>query len=267
MARRKKEETVITPEETQEPSYEDIKDKDMSEIAAETTAPAEPKEEVKEEVAPVEEPKEPTAPPVDPEKIKAEVKEQVTKELADSITKAITGEQKATKEERDKYEVIAENFAKEHGRNPTWFELVRFIKDDIRQEMKAESEQETKAQEEERKRIEGENKARSDAFNKYIDEQLDELLKGGKLPNTPEARKALFQTMYEVNTKRVQEGKQPIYSIKEIFYEHYKAPTTQPAGYDAPVSAGRGNAQPESTEDYSYNEIRSTPWSGFFKRR
>lgn len=268
MARRKKEVEEPVTNTAEETSYGDIHNKDMSEIAVETpvkeTIEEKPAEEVK-PAAPVEE--KPVEQTVDPEKMKAEVKEQVTKELADSITKAITGEKKATQEERDKYEVIAENFAKEKGRNPTWFELVKFIKDDIREEMKAEAEQQTKQQEEEKKRVEQDNKARSDAFNKHIDEQLDELLKGGKLPNTPEARKALFQAMYDVNTKRVQEGKQPIYSIKEIFYEHYKAPNTQPAGADAPISAGRGNTQPDSTEDYSYQDIRKTPWDGFFRRR
>jgi hypothetical protein len=269
MARKRKvEETVTNSPESDETPYEDIHSKDMSEIAAETpaeeAAPVEPKEEVVPEIKPEEKPVEPV---VDPEKMKAEVKEQVTKELADSITKAITGEKKATTEERDRYEVIAEDFAKKNGRNPTWFELVRFIKEDIRTEMKTEQEQEQQKMQEERKRAEEDNKARSEAFNKYIDEQLDELLKGGKLPNTAEARKALFQAMYDVNTKRVQEGKQPIYSIKEIFYEHYTPPTAQPAGADAPVSAGRGNIQPDSSEDYSYNEIRNTPWTGFFKRK
>jgi hypothetical protein len=45
--------------------------------------------------------------------------------------------------------------------------------------------------------------------------------------------------MLDVNLERQKAGKPYVYSIKEIYYEHYKAPTPESqdvAGADAPVS-------------------------------
>lgn len=257
----------IADEQTSEFLGEKVEDNKVIEEKPEV------KEEVKEEVKP--EPKEEEV-EIDPQKMKEEIAATVKKETVDKITRALTGKEETTQEQRDKYEVIAEKFAKEKGRNPTWFELVKFIKDDIREEMKAESEQERKQREELIKRNQEVDKERSKAFNQYIDEQLDELLKNGKLPKVinkddPQdrgvmARKALFQTMYDVNTKRVKEGKQPIYSVKEIFYEHYTPPTQQPAGADAPISAGRGTAVADTGEDYSYAEIKKKSFLDLFRK-
>lgn len=195
---------------------------------------------------------------IDPEAMKREIADTVRKETADKITQALTGKQETTQEERDRYEVIAENFAKEKGRNPTWFELVKFIKEDIREEMKNETEKERVEREEVVKQQKEENAKKQKAFDTYVDEQLDELHNAGKInKNDEKSRQALFRTMLEVNEKRVKEGKAPIYSVKEIFYEHYTAPTTQPAGFDAPISAGRGNAQISNEEEYSYGDVHN----------
>lgn len=266
MARRKQvSEPVITPEETpqEETSYKVIHENDMETLATQQPEKTTPVEEPKKEVAvPVEE-----EVVVDPETMKKEIAETIKKETVDKITKALTGEEGTTQAQKDRYEQIAEDFAKEKGRNPTWFELVKFIKDDIREEMKKETETERVQRETEQKQVAEENKKRGEAFNKYVDEQLDELHNLGKIDkNNKEQRNALFTAMMDVNKKRVSEGKPPIYSLKEIYYEHYKAPNAQPAGADAPISAGRGNVQPDSTEDYSYQEIRKTPFSGFFRK-
>jgi hypothetical protein len=255
----------ISDEQTTEFLGEEVKnDKVVQPVEEKKVEPVIEKEPVVDEVE------------IDPEKMKAEIAETVKKETVDKITKALTGKEETTKEERDKYEVIAENFAKEKGRNPTWFELVKFIKDDIRQELKNETEQEKQSREELIKKNKQVEQERSKAFNTYIDEQLNELLKSGKLPKVVnkddpndigvKSRKALFQTMMEVNTDRVKTGKAPIYSVKEIFYEHYKAPNTQPAGADAPISVGRGNAAVDSGEDYSYGDVHKKSFLDFFRK-
>ena len=111
------------------------------------------------------------------------------------------------------------------------------------------------------------NEQKQKAFNNYVDEQLDELHVSGKInKNDPKQRTALFQKMMEVNDERVKTGKPPIYSVKEIFYEHYTPPTAQVAGADAPVSAGRGNAQVSNDEEYSYKDIRGKSFLDMFKR-
>ena len=100
---------------------------------------------------------------------------------------------------------------------------------------------------------------RATSFNKYWDTQLNELFESGKIPpitdvknendSGVQARKDLFTKMVEVNEQRVKVGKEPIYSLKEIFYEHY---SNEEPGMEAPVSAGRGTVPAESGEDYEY---------------
>lgn len=104
-------------------------------------------------------------------------------------------------------------------------------------------------------------------FNAYVDSQIGELIEAGKIPAVENslnpddpgivARKQLFQTMLDVNLERQKSGKQPIYSVKEIYYEHFaNAPVAEeePAGADAPVSPGKAAPSGEPKE-VSYNEI------------
>lgn len=248
-----------TPEEDNKPSevmsVEDAAREDdlpiEKEVETEEPAKTEPAKEEKKEI--------------DPELMKKEIAEKVSRETVEKIAQALTGQDKTTQAQKDKYEEVAEQFFAKHGRNPSWFELVPFIKEDLKADMKKEAEIEKKTAEEQKKQVESANLAREGAFNKYIDEQLNDLLVQGKLPKPVDpknekdpgvvARKALFQTMMEVNQKRVSENKPPIYSLKEIYYEHYKAPNAQPAGWDAPVSAGRTNMTPEPVDDFSYADI------------
>lgn len=206
---------------------------------------------------------------IDLETVKKEITETVRKETQKEITDKLTqalGET-PTKEQKDKYEEYSEKFAKEKGRNPTWFELVPFIKDEVKAELKRDQEESLQKTEAEKKQTEEANTNRQKAFDTYVDEQLDELHTAGKIDkNNKDQRNQLFKTMYEVNNARVKEGKAPIYSVKEIFYEHYTPPTAQPAGDDAPVSAGRGSVQTESPDDYSYNDIKNTSYLDMFKK-
>jgi hypothetical protein len=268
MAKRKV--TTVT-EEVEEPKedikYEDIHDKTTEEIAA-------PKEEKPEVVEPkekvVETPKEEEV-EFDPNKFK----EEVSKEATDKIVKALTGEGDKRKDSIDQ-ELVSP--WKKEGRNPKdydeiaeWAVAKREILDKRGQVEKA------KQEEEAQKAVKQNEESRVKSFNKYIDQQLDDLYKSGKLmtPQDPKnekdpgvmQRKALFQSMLEVNTKRAEQGLDPIYSIKEIYYEHYKDPTRQPAGADAPVSMGKsGSSHDESPEDYTYEEIRKKNWLDFFRR-
>lgn len=241
----------IADEKTSDFLGEEVKDNKV--VADEKPVVEAPKEEPKKEPVVVEE-------EVDIDKMKSEitdtVRKETAKEITDKLTKALGN--KPTEEQKDKYEEYADKFAKEKGRQPAWFELVPFIKDEVKAELKKEQETAQQQTEEQRKKIDEDNKARGKAFNTYIDEQLADLYASGKLPKGDEkARTKLFQTMMEVNNKRVQENKAPIYSIKEIFYEHYTPPTAQPAGADAPISAGRGNAQVDNDQEYSYKDVHN----------
>lgn len=132
---------------------------------------------------------------------------------------------------------------------------------------KAKTEETTKAQEDY-------NKQQVDNFNKYTLDQFADLAAAGKIPsvknpNNPDdpgvaAQRELLQIMLEVNLERQKEHKLPIYSVKEIYYEHLpededmEEPVKEVAGADAPVSAGR---MPVGTEDkeIDYTEIHKKP--------
>jgi len=206
---------------------------------------------------------------IDLGKIKSEIKDELKKETDKEISDKLTAAGiKPTEEAKDKYETYAEKFAKEKGRNPSWFEFVPFLKDEVKAELKREQEEATKQTEEEKKKIVQTNEQRQKAFNTYLDEQLDDLQKAGKLDlKDPKVKTHFFKTMMEVNQKRVAEGKTPIYSAKEIFYEHYTPSNEQPAGEDAPISAGRGSTQVENKDEYSYQEIHKPSFFDLFKKK
>jgi len=153
---------------------------------------------------------------------------------------------------------------------------------------KKESEKQAKiSEQEELKKTETQRKEEAqNQYNRYIDNQLDDLVKSNKLPSIKDAndekdlgvqeRRNLFKTMYDVNIKIAEENKslppeqqKPlINSLKEIFYEHYKPLTTQPAGHDAPV-AGRSNVvAPTNEDEIDYREIHGTKdFFSFFKKK
>lgn len=112
--------------------------------------------------------------------------------------------------------------------------------------------QASRAEEEQRARqaAEESNKTQLDSYNRFIDDQIDDLQKAGKIKDVDE-RRALFQTMLDVNLERQENGQPPIYSLKEIYYEYYQPPVREVPGADAPVSPGQGAIQPEDKEvDY-----------------
>lgn len=192
--------------------------------------------------------------------------EQLKKDIAEEVKKYLPNQTKEeAKETKDAIDLYLEQAEKE-GRNPTWKEAIKILQEETTKKVRAELAQEEENRQkaiEEANQTKAENeKKQQEAFNRYVDEQLTELKEAGKFDPTNETeRKALFSKMLEVNQERVQKGKAPIYSIKEIFYEHYKPTTTQPAGVDAPVSPGK-TAPVDSGDDYSYSDLKK-PWTFF----
>lgn len=204
-------------------------------------------------------------PQIDIDKIKQELKDEVSTEVAERVSKALKGDE--TKDERDRYEVIAEEFAQKNGRSPAWHELVPYMVEDAKQAIKAEQAEEARIANEQQQTVAKTEKEREDGFNKFVDDELTELYANNRLPKIkdkedPEdygvrTRTALFQKMMEVNQKRVANNEPPIYSINKIFHEHFTPPSKQPAGANAPISAGRGGNQAVDTDDFSYHDIHN----------
>ena len=238
MARKKV--TTTVEEVIPEVDYKEVHEAKIEDLVGE------PEKKVEEEIKepPVEEKKE-----VEVEFDPAKWKEEITEETAKKIIEAQTKQPEPVKEE-DKE--LMSPWAKENRTPKDYEEVADWGVEKAKILGKRDADAQVKVQEEQTKKQEEYNKQQVEQFNKYTDEQLEDLMTQGKIPrNDEEARKALFQTMLEVNQERVKENKSPIYSIKEIFYEHYKPVNTQPAGADAPISAGKGNVSPEGQElDY-----------------
>lgn len=260
---------VISSEDAINEERQRINDEQVSSFLGEEVKDGKVTEEKETKETPVEKEPELKEEDIDLDTLKKQLKEEVRKETSAEITEKLTAAlgEKPTEAQKDKYEEYSEKFAAEKGRNPSWFELVPFIKDEVKAEMKADQENAYKAQEANKAEIARTNEQKQKAFNQYVDEQLEDLHVSGKLVRgDEESRAALFTKMMEVNQERAKSGKPPIYSVKEIFYEHFTPPKSQPAGADAPISAGRGNAQIDSGEDYSYLDIKKKSFVDLFRR-
>jgi len=253
----------------------DIQNKSIQEIAAEEVEIPDEKvdeaiKEVEAERTKVEEKAEDVEvtedKPLDTSEMEQRIYEKVQKETVDKITKSLKGED-ATEEEVSDYKKFANETWKKEGRNPTYEEALEFVSNKAIENIEkrqAEKIQKENEQSEAQKRAEAEREAN---LNKYIDSELEDLVSSGKLPkvvdksdeNDPgvKARRAVFQAMMEVNTKRASEGKDPIYSPKIVYYEHYKSPIEQPAGADAPISGGRSGVHTDGDNRASYKEIHN----------
>lgn len=197
-----------------------------------------------------------------------EFKKQTIRETSEEIVKKISAGLGLTQEEQDQSqsEGLVAPWEKE-GRNPKSYKEVAEFSAELAEWKRQQAE---KAQEEQKKQEEETQKKTTDQWNKYWDEQLDDLLSSGKLPKVEDendksdpgklARNALWQKMWDVNQQRKSEGKQPVTSLKEIYYEHYEDPNAQPAGYDAPISLGRKAVSGGDSKDYSYEDIHNQPF-------
>lgn len=262
-----------------EPTYEEIHKDDIDEVArkaAESDAEA-IKNPIEEKAAELQKaPKEEEKPDFELEELDTD---KLKKEAADAakqeILSALQGDTaKETKENKDEYEEWRKSFVEEHGKEPSWSQAADFIKEKAKREMREEDEAQKKAAEAEQAKIADQQKQNEKITNEFIDRELEELYADGKLPkildqndkNDPGvvARKALFQTMLEVNQKNQAEGKPLEYSVYKIFTKYYKSPRRQPAGADAPVSAGSSNGPATSDDEVKYTELKK-PWYQFIR--
>jgi hypothetical protein len=261
-----------TEEKPVEYSYEDLHKDSVQQIVENKEIPEEKKPEVKVDETKKEEMKdEVIEKEIEPE----ELAENIASKTAEKLKpKEIPSE---PKKPEDEYKEFVDKVKEEKNRLPTYQEALEFVKDKVIVEIdKREAEKQEKFEQEkkEAQKVLDESKER---FNQTLDEQIEDLYSQGKLtrikdPNNPSdqgvlERKALFQTMLDVNEKRANEGKDPIFSLKEIFYEHYKKPNQQPAGSDAPVSMGQGTIPSGEGEEKELDYIKDVarPWSFFRK--
>jgi len=265
MAKKKVTTTVeeeVVPEETPEIDYKEVHDNDLKDIASNDTKVEEPIVEDKKEDKPEETP---DTPAIDPEQIKADA----VKEATDATTKKILDALSPETTSDEKTDILADAPWKAENRTPSYDEALEFLANKVEANFEAKQQakvEEALQNEEDQKAAE---QANLDNFNTYTDELLGDLYNSGKLPKIVnaedendagvKARVALFQTMADVNTKRVQENKQPIYSIKEIFYEHYQSPTAQPAGADAPINGKTSSATSTDDQQIDYRRDVAGP--------
>jgi hypothetical protein len=252
-------------EKPAEYSYDELHKEEVKDIASNTEVPEEkspekPVEEKKSEVP--EKPEE----VIDTSKLAEEVADKVVEKTKPPEEKPIE------KTEEEKYKEWANDFKTKEGKDPTWTDVATHLKEDAIKAIDDREAEKVRVAEETKKVAEENDKKLTDNFNKIVDEDLDDLYKSNKLtPIKDKAnpsdqgileRKALFNTMLEVNTERAKEGKRPIYSIKEIYYEHYTKPNAQPAGENAPISVGKGApSSGEEEQELDYNkDVKNTTW-------
>lgn len=259
--------------EPQDPGYsnEDLK-APIREIASNTD---EPKPEPKEPELPndpiIEEPK------IDAEQIaenaaRKVIEEQEAKRQADEQER-IAEEAKTTEE--DEYAKWEKQFKEDKNRLPTYPEALKFVKDQAKNELRAEAEEVKKAAEAEQEKVKVEQAENNKRLDSIIDDELADLYKGNKLtpikdPNNPSdqgvvEKKALFSKWAQVNAQRRAEGKPDILSATRIYEFYFEKPNAQPPGEDAPISGNRASAIPPSEEQGYTNADLKKPWSFFRK--
>lgn len=246
---------------------QDLHEEDLNDIvaAAEAEPEVEPVVETPEDKPEVVEEKPESHEEVDTLKAEiAELKEEMGKQsekmTSDMVSKLATTFG-ITKEEEKKDQTPWDK----EGRQPTWTEALEYMGEKtharIKAEMEAEDAKETEEANKQTKTQEDFNKN----INGYWDKQIDELVKAGKMPPVKDDkdekdegklfRVELFKTMMEVNQERQKSGLDAISNLKEIYYEHFKAPNQQPAGYDAPVAGAARSSANASIDKIPYKQF------------
>lgn len=201
----------------------------------------------------------------DPQEFEAKMTEKMGKISEESAQKVVEQVTKKKESENEKEEELISPWKKE-GRLPKDYEEVSDWAVEKKQILDQRS---AKVAEREKSSLEEKQKSANSLevkrFNDFVDSQVAELVEDGKLPGVENAlnpadpglvaRKQLFQTMMDVNVERQKKGKPPVYSIKEVYYEHFdKKADEEPAGADAPVSPGKSAPQGEPKE-VDYREV------------
>lgn len=272
---RKKTTTIVeeeAPEEKDINYKEDIAGKSIEEVALDT-----PEEKVE---APVEEEKpaesETEEIEFDPEQLKKDAAMEAERSLLEKLKGGTPVE---TKENVDEYEQWAEQFAGEHnGQAPSWKEAFKWMEERAVTRVEERQQEKIRLETEATEKARGEEEARMVDVNKYVDVQFEDLYAANKLPRIQDKenpndtgtlfRKALTEQTMLINKERLEKGL-PTKTIKEVFFEDFKAPTRQPAGADAPVSAGRGATASAPDEEINYvRDIKNDSFlNSIFKRR
>lgn len=274
MAARKKTTTTVEEEIPEEIDYKkDIEGKSMEQVATPVVEPIEeekapdPETQKEEETEEVE---------FDPEKLKSEAIEEAEKRLIDRLKGPTPGE---TAQNKDEYQEWADSFAQTHGgAAPTWKDAYQWMEE--RAVTRLEKRQTEKAAEAatEAEKVKAEETTRMASVNQYVDTQLEDIFKSGRVPKIQDKdnpndagvlfKKALTEQTMLINRERLDKGL-PTKTIKEVFYEDFKAPTRQPAGADAPISAGRGATTSAEAEELDYvRDVKNNRFlNAIFKRR
>lgn len=263
----------VKEEKDEEVNYDDIHGKTTEEIVADTDENEEVEEPAKEPEK-VEEPVKEEKEEIDVEKIKLETKAETTKEITDKIVSSLKGKNAPEEEISETKKLVRDFMAKQQamGKQPTWEDAFEFLAENAttlaikRIEEKKVADQQK--QEEAQKQNDEQKKAYLDNFKKGLDEEFAELYEKGKLPKIidpkdkedygAKVQNKLLETMMNVNKGRVAKGLTPITSITRIFNTYFEMPRKEVAGYDAPVSAGRGGAVGNDTQEIDYREIHGT---------
>jgi len=283
---KKKQEEIINP-------AQEIENLAAKELLGEDVN-LEKKEEIIEEVIETPKEEEKTV-EIDEDEFGKKIGESVVKATQEAETKKREEAEAKAKQEADEARMKDERvpiYVRE-GRNPKDYgeineEAIRIAKLEFSSEFdKRESDRIAKQNEqEEAKKTEAQKKEEAqNQYNRYIDDQLDDLVKSNKLPPIKDKdnekdlgimeRRNLFKTMMDVNMKISEENKnlpddqkKPlINSLKEIYYEHYKPMSTQPAGVDAPIAGKTSVIPPSNDEEIDYKEIHKTKdFFSFFKK-
>lgn len=224
----------------------------------------------------------PKSPELDVDGLKAQLREEVGKEVSDRILNVIKGQ---SAEEQSKF--ITDVLFLKEGRAPkNWEEITDAAADEgAKRALKMFEEQQAAKEaqlKDEEKRIQEEQETINKQWNSYWDMQLDELTANGKIPPMSPQVKQKWDTMQQLSEDDQKDpgvkarlmlfdlaSKNKNTSLKEVYYDFYIEEAKkfrQPAGADAPVSAGRGG-KPESSESFSYEDIHNAKgYHDLFKR-
>lgn len=189
---------------------------------------------------------------VSPEDIAVSVKNEFTQKILDAI--GVSPKEAEDQDLMPPWEKEQRN-PKNYGEIAEWSSQLAEKRLDLRRQ-----EEQDRANEEADK-TEQNTKSYNSALNSAWDEQLGEMRESGLIPQVDEAiaaklgsgkklneeersdpglsaQRRLFELMYKVSIDRQKEGKKPVTSLKEVYYEHFNKDTDQPVGADAPVSGG-----------------------------
>jgi hypothetical protein len=209
--------------------------------------------------------------PIDVDKLKEDLKQEVTKEVTEKNVekmKEVFGLTEDQKKEQTPWE--------KENRNPSWTEALEYMaaknKEDTKKEVFEELQRQKDEVENKQKEEQEHQETIEKQYNDMWDSQIEDLVSKGRIPKMVKegddgynARVELFKTMSLVNQERSKQGLPLITNLKEIFLDHYKAPTTQPDGGDAPIAGAKKSVSNNSEDKLSYHEIHGSSFEDLMR--